>query len=66
MTDREIFEFCVGMAKISTDIDRLIWAKMEEGETGSGFEAAISVDILAIPIQISNISLSVTSLIYYP
>ena len=33
-TGEEIFKIYVGMAKIWTDIDRLIWAKIEEGETG--------------------------------
>ena len=40
-----------------------MWAKTEEGETGSGFGAPIYVYILAIPTQISNIPLSVASLV---
>ena len=38
------------------DIHSLIWAKIEEGETGSGFGTAISVFIFAIPAQNSNVS----------
>ena len=45
------------MTKIETDIDRLMWVKIEADETGSGFEAPISVYILAIPTYILNISL---------
>ena len=63
MTDREIFEICVGIAKIWTDIHKLICSKIEEGDIESWLEAPKSVYILAIPTQISNISPSVTSLI---
>ena len=49
LTDGEIFEIYVGMAKIWTDIDRLIWVNIEEGETGSGVWVPISVRLLAIP-----------------
>ena len=31
------------------DFNRLIWEKIEEDETGSGFEAPKSVNILTIP-----------------
>ena len=66
MTDREIFEMYVGMAKMQTDINRLKWAKIVEGAIGSVFQTPRSVNIFAIPTYISNISLSVASLICYP
>ena len=64
--DGETFEICAGIGQMWTDIHSLIWVKIEEGETGSGFGTPISVYIFAIPAQISNVSLSCTSLICYP
>ena len=66
VTDGEIFEIYAGIAKMWTDIHRLMWAKIEEAKTGSWFGTPISVHILAILAQISHISLSVASLICYP
>ena len=55
------------IGQIWTHIHSLIWVKIEEGETGSGFGAPISVYIsLPSPAQISNVSLSCASLICYP
>ena len=41
--DGETFEICAGIGHMWTDIHSLIWAKIEEGETGSGFGTPISV-----------------------
>ena len=44
----EIFEICVWIAQIWIDIHRIIWAKIEESQTGSQFKA-ISVNIQKNP-----------------
>ena len=62
---KEIFELCVWITKILTDIHRVIWAKIEESQTGSWFEAPISMNIREIHTKISNISPSVTSLMLF-
>ena len=51
-------DICVGIGQIWIDIYSLIWANIEEGETGSGFGTPISVYIFAIPAKISNVSSS--------
>ena len=53
VADGETFEICAGIAKMWTDIHRLMLAKIEEVKTGSWFETPISVHILAIPTQMS-------------
>ena len=66
MHDGETFEICAGIGQIGTDIHSLLWAKIEEGETGSEFGTPISVYIFAIPAQISYVFPSCASLICYP
>ena len=60
MTERHL-KFVQGLARY---IDR--YSQPHMGETGSGFGTPISVYIFAISAQISNVSLSCTSLIWYP
>ena len=62
MIDGEVFDICARIAKIWTDIQKLMLAKIEESKTGSWFEAAIS-PFLSNPCIISNIFPSVASLV---
>ena len=39
----------LGMAKVLTDINRLKWSKITEGEIGSVFQSPKSANVLAIP-----------------
>ena len=65
LTERYL-KVCVGISKICLDrYSQPYMGKIEEGKNRK-FKALISVHVLAIPTQISNISPPVTSLICYP